>query len=400
MYWPRRSNSAALRLPNRRPRLARGFTLVELMVGVLIGLLASLAVTQVMVGSEGQKRSTTSGSDAQVNGALALAALQRAIQPAGYGFAANPAALGCTVTAVFNGNPIATLLPNFPTTLAPVIITQGASGAPDQIRVLASGKASYSVPLRIISPGYDPANAATKTQFPVASVAGVAGPYPTSGTVTAPGDLMLAVVSSSTPCEIFQVTSNPGANALVYRADQPAAWNAAGFPAGAYGDGTFLVNMGPIVDATYSIGTQSLRVTSLKIAAATSTPSYDGPTELFSNIVNLKAMYGKGTGGVVDTWDNITPATNADWQKVLAVRLALVARSAQYEKDEVTPANPQWDVGTVIAVTGTVACTTGSSKCLSLHVDNLSNPSDTEWKHYRYKVFDTVIPLRNMLWNS
>jgi type IV pilus assembly protein PilW len=406
MYWPRRSNSAALRLPNRRPRLARGFTLVELMVGVLIGLLASLAVTQVMVGSEGQKRSTTSGSDAQVNGALALAALQRAIQPAGYGFAASPTALGCTVTAVFNGKPIRdpdNHVPDFPITLAPVVITQDPDhpgAAPDQIRVLASGKTSYSVPLRIVSPGYDPANAATNTQFPVASVAGVAGPYPTSGTVTAPGDLMLAVVSSSTPCEIFQVTSNPGANALVYRADQSAAWNAAGFPAGAYPDGAFLVNLGPIVDATYSIGTQSLRVTSLKIAAATSTPSYDGPTELFPNIVNLKAMYGKGTGGVVDTWDNVTPTTNADWQKVVAVRLALVARSAQYEKEEVTPANPQWDVGTAIAVTGTVACTTGSSKCLSLHVDNLANPSDTDWKHYRYKVFDTVIPLRNMLWNS
>src|SRR5689334_15387844 len=80
-----------------RSRIA-GFTLIELMIGVLIGLLASLAVTQVMVNSEGQKRTTTSGSDAQVNGALALATLQRAIQSAGYGFAANPTSLGCALT--------------------------------------------------------------------------------------------------------------------------------------------------------------------------------------------------------------------------------------------------------------------------------------------------------------
>jgi type IV pilus assembly protein PilW len=158
--------------------------------------------------------------------------------------------------------------------------------------------------------------------------------------------------------------------------------------------------MGTIVDKTYSIGTASLRVTSLQIAAD-STPSYSAPTELFSNIVNLKAMYGKETTGaalgMVDTWDNVTPTTNAGWRQVVAVRLAIVARSATYEKDEVTAANPTWDVGStgVAALAGLATCPSGTSKCLSLKVD-----TPTDWQHYRYKVFDTVIPLRNMLWNS
>jgi type IV pilus assembly protein PilW len=370
----------------------RGFTLVELMVGLLIGLLASLAVVQVMVGSEGQKRTTTSGSDAQVDGALALSALQRAIQPAGYGFAAVQQSLGCTVTAVFNGSspPVA----GFPTRLAPVVITQGASGAPDSIQVLSSGKTSYSVPLRVIAPGYNPAFPATQFKFPVATVQGVAGPAPATGAVVTPGDLMLAVVNASTPCEMFQVTQTPSTTSTVDRPDDAAGWNRAGFPTGTYLDGSFLLNMGAMVHSTYFIGTQSLRVTSLNIAAD-STPSYVAATELFSNIVNLKAMYGKDTDGdkTVDTWDNTTPATPAQWLQVLAVRVAVVARSAQYEKEEVTSANPLWDVGTAIAITGTATC--GSSKCLSLKVDSL-----TDWKHYRYKVFDTVIPLRNMLWNS
>lgn len=378
--------------PGRRPGNARGFTLVELMVGVAIGLLASLAVTQVMVSSEGQKRSTTSGSDAQVNGALALNTLQRAIAPAGYGFAALPTAIGCTVTAVFGGNPVASLLPTFPATLAPVTITQGTASAPDTIRVLASAKTSYSVPLRVLSPGYNPANTATMYTFPVATVRGVAGPV--GGAAPAPGDLMLAVVDSSTPCELFQVTQTPVSNSVVDRADDTAKWNSAGVPTGSYADGNFLINLGTIVDSTYSVGTDSLRVTSLKLAAD-STPSYEGPTELLANIVNLKAMYGKDTNadGVVETWDNVTPTTNAGWLQVLAVRVAVVARSAQYEKDEVTAANPLWDVGTAVAITGTTVC--GASKCLALKVDSLP-----DWKHYRYKVFNTVIPLRNMLWNS
>ena len=61
-------------------RLAsRGVTLVELLVGMTIGLLSVVIITQVMAVSEEQKRTTSSGSDAQVNGALALSSLQREV---------------------------------------------------------------------------------------------------------------------------------------------------------------------------------------------------------------------------------------------------------------------------------------------------------------------------------
>lgn len=388
MFWQRRSN---------KPRARRGmsgFTLVELMIGVLIGLLTTLAVTQVLVVSEGAKRTTTSGSDAQINGALALSALQRSMQTAGYGFGANPTSVGCTLTAKFNGAAV----PGFATQLVPVTITSGASGAPDSIRILASGKNSYSLPLRVVTPGYNPAVALTKDNFPLSAVRGVEGPRTDAGgTVIAPGDLMLAVAGADLACELFQVTATPsGATPKVDRADDAAKWNAAGFPTAIYGDGTYLVNMGAIVDRTFSIVNNSLQVTSLKVAAD-STPSYEGPLEMLPNIVNLKAMYGKDTNGdsLVDTWDNTTPTTNAGWLQVVAVRIAVVARSVQYEKEEVTTSNPLWDVGAALTVVGTSTC--GASKCLSLKVDS---PTDTSWKHYRYKIFDTVIPLRNMLWNS
>jgi type IV pilus assembly protein PilW len=129
---------------------------------------------------------------------------------------------------------------------------------------------------------------------------------------------------------------------------------------------------------------------------ANATPSYDGPTDLFPNIVGLRAYYGKDTDadGVIDAYDQTTPTTNAGWQQVLAVRLALVARSAQYERDEVTSANPMWVVGDSPAVSpAPVTC--GASKCVELKVDGLA-----DWKHYRYKVYDTVVPLRNLVWRS
>lgn len=344
------------------------------MVGVVIGLLASLAVTQVLVTSEGQKRTTAAGSESQVNGALALAALQRALMSAGYGFSSSRPVIGCELRTRFNNLPA----PGLPTSLVPLVITDGAAGAPDSIRVIASGKDTYSLPLRVVTP-----YAAGNTSFQVASVLSIAD-----------GDFMVATRAANQPCEMFRVTSAP-AGSTVPRADAPGAWNPVGFPAEAYGIGSVLVNLGPEpLDVTYRISGDSLRATTLRIAG-NGTPSYEGPVELFPDIVNLQAFYGKDSdaNGTVDTWDTATPTDNAGWLRVTAVRLAVVVRSPQMEAEDVTQANPEWDVGASSGIAGTVAC--GSSQCLPLPVSHLPN-----WKRYRYRVFDTTVPLRNMLWSS
>ena len=115
-------------------------------------------------------------------------------------------------------------------------------------------------------------------------------------------------------------------------------------------------------------------------------------------------MYGKDTStpkdGVVDQFDTTTPTTADDWSRVLSVRIAVVARSETREKAEVTIADPVWDVGTATTVSGTAACSTGSArKCLTLTLPK-PNTTDTEWRHYRYKVYDTVVPLRNVVWSA
>lgn len=377
-------------------RRSRGFTLVELMVGIALGLLASLAVTQVLVGSQGQKRTTTALSDAQINGAMALDTLQRSLLPAGYGFAGVPHVVGCTLTAVYNGAPIADTLPDFPSVLAPVTITDGAGGAPDTIRVFASGKTSFSVPLRIVPPAYNPSDPSANQRFSVTAVRGVEGPRTgDSGSQVYAGDLMVAAVDTSQPCELFRVTGISSTSTFVLREDHEGGWNAVGHPSGFYAGGS-LLNLGQPIDVTYSVDGSSLRVRTLRVDAA-GQPSYDGPHELYSGVVNLQAMYGKDTSsppdGTVDAWDNNTPTDNAGWRQVIAVRVALVVRSSQYEREEVTAENPLWDVGSAIAISGTEDC--GSSKCLRLKVDHLS-----DWKHYRYRVFDTIVPLRNMLWSE
>ncbi|GAC1524735.1 MAG: hypothetical protein NVS2B4_00020 [Ramlibacter sp.] len=374
----------------------RGFTLVELMVGVVIGLFASLAVTQVLINAEGQKRTTTSASDAQVSGALALDTLARAIQPAGYGFGVNPNALGCqlsgghtsglTFQTVASPTSAAVEAATFPSTqalpavLVPVVILQGANGAPDAIRVLASGKRSLSLPIRVVAPGYVAGNAS----FPVVTTLSVDGPQPNGASPTVPGELLVAVKDGTPPCEVFQVTDPPTSGAIP-RAN--GTWNAVNSPAQTYSDGDYLLNLGVPVDRTFSIVNNSLRQNVLQIAA-NGVPTYSGAMELFSGIVSMKAQYGKDTNadGAVDAWDNITPTTNALWRQVIAIRVVAVARSGNYEKGPVTFNCPSW-VGSPVKIPGSSTCSPGTT-------------IDEPWMHYRYKSFDTLVPLRNLLWNS
>lgn len=62
-----------------------GFSLVDVMVGMVLSLLGTIIIFQVFEVSERIKRTTTGGGDAQQNGAAALFALERGVRQAGYG---------------------------------------------------------------------------------------------------------------------------------------------------------------------------------------------------------------------------------------------------------------------------------------------------------------------------
>ena len=362
------------------PRRARdrGFTLLELMIGAAIGLMAALVIANVLMVAEGQRRTVTSGSAAQVNGALSLYALQREVQAAGYGLVPSLGALGCEIRARRNGV-------DFTWTLAPVLIANGASDAPDSITVLASATERYATPLRVVSN-----HAKTATEFAVNTTMGLAE-----------ADLMLAVPAAfdaSNWCSVFNVTdigSAGGLGQIVHSSGTDGPWNPGSgqeiFPTAGYPAGSYLLNLGQLINRTYSVSAGgALRVTSFETASGTTTGR-----DLFPGIVNLQAYYGLDTDadGVVDSYTTTTPTTNALWRQVVAVRIALVARSGELEKEEVTSADPQWDVGSAVPVAGSTTC--GSSKCVTLKVSHLA-----DWKRYRYRIHDVIVPMRNMLWHA
>jgi type IV pilus assembly protein PilW len=372
------------------PAAQRGFTLIELMIGLLLGMLTVLVIAQVLSLAEGKKRSVSMGSDAQVNGAMALYTLQRDIEMAGYGATSSLDALGCTVKAQFDtaGAP-------FTFTLAPVVINDGGGDAPDTITVLRGRTSGFSAPM-VLSGAHIKAD----NHFTVTS---------SFGAVVS--NMMIAVPKLQGPnnwCSLFNVTSDTASAAtqlaptvVPHVAGTGGKWNQNSvFPDSGYVKDDYLLNMGSMVYRTYSINVDQ-NANNLRVDERSPVTGVGAPQDLYPQIVNLQALYGKGTldasGNIsVTSYDNVTPTTNADWQRVVAIRIAVVARSLQFEKDEVTRAAPLWDVGAAATITSptTANCNSGS-KCISLGISQLA-----DWKHYRYKVYDTIVPLRNVLWNS
>ena len=390
-------------LQYRKPSNA-GFSLIEILVGMVMGLISMLIVMQVFATFEGQKRTTTSGSDAQTNGGIALYTIERDIRMSGYGFSD---ALGCTVnTAIntaINRNPAG---PSF--VLAPVTITQGVGGLPDTISVMASNKQNWSEPVS----GSD--HSLTPTSFAAGSTLGMA-----------PNDLIIAYETYLgvliKPCTMFQVSNtSPVINPVSHTSGM---WNSGlVFPSPDYSVNSMLMNVGSLMVHYYSLDANSNLVTQeYDSSTNTGLGATDPVQTLFPDVVNLQAQYGfdtrsttavavacptntsSGQCSIVNTWsDTMIDADGSgvtgdagDIGRIYAVRFAVVARSGLKEKpDPATglcnttsasnnPDNrPSWANGIID---------------VSKNPDGTANP---DWMCYRYKTFETVVPLRNAIWKQ
>lgn len=389
-----------------------GFGIVEVMVSMVIALLGMIVIFQVFAISESYNRTAVSGSDAQQNGAYAMYVLQQEIRQAGWGF--NSAqALGCSVVAYSStvGGPPAALTPlalmpvfaGAPANaylLAPVVIRPaGAANGSDGLEVNYGSQSLLVAPVSIF------ANQAASTD-PIQ----VANPYGfyLQDTIlavppTIPGTCMLAQMTKALPLTGAVGPCAAGAtNCIVHDAAATAyPYNKPGGFAGlAYATSGSVLDLGPTLtrDVFTVVNNQLSVVASL---------SSNAQQLVADNIVQLKAQYGKDNGGadpgvpgphakndgIVDTYDTVIPDVVADpanaWNQVLTVRIGVVARSAQPEKP--SGAGPACDTTTAVP-------TWSGSAGANPNPFDLS--ANAQWQCYRYKVFETVIPLKNILWTQ
>jgi len=373
-------------------RRSRGFTLVEIMVGVAIGLIGILAIFQAVSIWSKHTAATTSGGDAQVAGTLALFNIERDVKSAGHGFGrATSPMMGCVVGAT-DTTPARVF--NFP--MAPVQITVGAGGAPDQISILYGDSSFY-----VEAVDFTAATASSKTLRRRGGFK--------------PGDFAIAAYNpgalpATAQCQLLQITADTNPDGRTVDHTTAAFTNFyTGGPAVASRYNSAVAPLA-VAGTMFNLGPNPrLNVWSIqnnRVLARTDVIGAAAPMQIADGVVNLKAEYcvDLDASGTISNaeWQAAPPA---DWRTLLAIRVAVLVRSRSFERNgdpgaagvraaTPTAANPYY-FGDPVGHRFLMTNVDGAADSFG-DLDAVPN----NWRYYRYRVYERVIPLRNVLWGN
>lgn len=342
-------------LANLTDSRQRGFSLIEILVALVIAMAGTTAMLQVFSVSEGFRRVTSGGGNLQTSGAIALYAMQRDIRQAGL-VTARPEVAACRLM-LRDAVAVAELAP---VTINPADIPAGDPNTDILLVTFGRGQTLPDGDAIIL---HQAGSSLYTVAVPSSFMRGqVVVPIPPQR--VEPCSLRLSRVES---------VSMPSPPTVTTLASEPASM----------ADGR-LFNLGadPAILA-YAVRGGRLTVcdfiaSDCSDAASTSDAAVWVPVA--NHIVSLRAQYGVDTGasrdGVVDSYQRMRAATPCGIGRVLALRLALVGRNEQFERDQVTAEAPTWS--------GSDAAPISLS-----HLD--------QWRHFRYRTYETSIPLRNAI---
>jgi type IV pilus assembly protein PilW len=364
---------------NKYQAKQRGFSLIEIMVGLVIGLLATLVIMNVFSQFEQQKRTTTGSSDAQTNGAVALFNVQRDIQNAGYGlpvYGSEFSPFNCPInTVVDHDNSAAT-----PTIgLSPVVITNGNG---------ANGSDTISIRMGNSMQG------GIAVSMEAGTAANVARVDTNMGCTV--NDVAL-VINQPVPggalnCSMTRVT---GATAVPVTISLASVTNVA--------VGNSLSCLGVWNEVQYAVTANQLTRTGALVGVAPNIVPNAAAVPIVPDIVNVQAQYGISaapTSNQVTQWVDATVNAAGDFanpslldrNRIKAIRIAVVARNGELERANVTNA-----CSSLIANAPTGLCAwDGGAAGSAAPAINLA--ADPNWQRYRYRVYESVIPIKSVIW--
>jgi type IV pilus assembly protein PilW len=381
----------------------RGMTLIELMVALVIGLGVTLAVTTLLIAGENHKRTTTSTNDAEQTGAYVFHSIDGVLRGAGSGFAesAYPSpdagVLGCKLNAgailpaAAFPSPFGSFLGGASSTLrvAPLLIGQNQSpdGKSDVLAVMGGSGAAGGVSRQVTVAG----NATTVTlDNAVGFVASDLFLVSQNGTA----DCLLEEVASVATPTLTLDTTLPYYTSGVTTTISTLAASTSSYvtPLGNAAVNNLQFELIG-VDANHTLYSYDLLQNQKLVQSPGST---DAAQAIADGVYEMHAIYGIDTNGdgILDTWAapglptdptydiNTVMINAATMRKIIAVRVALVLRGQYYDKNTVSPA-------TLTLFSG---LTNGGGTSLQKSV--AISAAD---QHYRYRVFEFTVPLRNMI---
>jgi len=402
--------------PRFHSRRAGGFSLVELLVSMVIALVVTMAISSVLVRSEGSKRTTTSVNDVNETALYLSYMLDRTLRSAGSGFTQRwHDAYGCVIDAARNGNAIMPLPSAAPAPfntmplnvrLAPVMIAKGQADGSGEVRgdvitVMAGTAGRGDMPQAVRTSSVVTASSSLRV---------------TNALSYANDDIvLLADPNVAGGCMMQQVapTNGVAGDQLTFAAGTYSRNTGSVVTLGSFGSSTTAIQLGSMPGNSpqmlmIGVGDNST-LTSFDLMRPTNNPDL---TPLADGVIEMRALYGVDTttplDNVLDTWidpvagsgysmaelSNGTPAAQTSMRRIVAIRVGLILRTnlqeritERYSGQYPAGTNPASLPSTTLTLFSDLPAAVRQTRTI-VGADNL----------YRYRTLEFTVPLRNSLY--
>lgn len=386
-----------------------GFTLIELMVGLFVGLLVVLAILSSTALLNMQRKITVSGANAQASALNAIAIISREARQAGAGFFNRQQLLCTTINIYYNGTVVSNGQP-----FMPVSIADGGSASDSVVFSYANSTGGLTT-ANVVKDMPNPSS-----NFTVNHQGGLAV-----------GDVaLIGVPGSNRPCTLFNITAvTPGGGNcggvtndcvnIQHNSGSSGPYNPPN-PNNAFSDSptygyvnnppsiigpAVIARMGSFRRQQFLIRCGTLVSTSLTdsgVPSCTSSPlSFTNLTPQVNDVVYMKAQYGivaSASSDEVTSWESATGSwqnpTAASIPLIKAIRVVLIARDKDPSVENVSTACTNQ-----AGVVNVGPCSFQDSDAPIIDLSGITVATGKTWRNYRYKVYMNIIPLRNVAWN-
>ena len=383
----------------QRPKLTTslaapaGFTLIEVLIGLALSLIALVVVLQVFSVSNSRKSVIVGGAEAQQIASVASFQMGRVFRIGGSGFSNGRSVIGCRIVASKSASAILPAPAAFAAPFAsvsstvrviPVLAYAGAGANGTDILVTIADNAETSTAEYDIDGVPGTASITLKNTNGIRVNDFLLATDPVDPITTNPADCTLARVSSAFAA--YNYASSPRlATATVVPLAASNVYNISG-ALSTYPLSTRMLNLGQ-TPSFYIYGLDDknrlLQKDLLQISGA-------ADSVMAENIVDFRVLYGVDTddNGVLDDW--VTPtgvwsaaalsvgtaAATLKIKQILAMRTAIVVRSTEAAADAEPKANYVM-FGDIAALKQTVSIATGQQK-------------------RRHQVLESIVSIRNL----
>lgn len=367
-----------------RIRKEAGFSMIEAMLGITISLLSLILLLNILQIFKRNSNQVNENAFGQIRNANLISLMERDIRMAGYGFMPLEI-IGCNLKRYYK-NKINDLI------LQPIEIKDGENGAYDSLRIMYSTKNKPNIPTIIIKE-----LKASNTML-------------TNNSLEIKPNDFLVVHDKGSDCSLLQVTGIDAEKIRISFESETSAWNSQTFtdvfPDVGYPMYTSLTNLGQIADITYSLNA----LNQFEFTTFVSSNNSVNKQVVNSDIVNFQAQYGfdardgEQTSPMVTKWsskkvdinkDSIV-GNSADIKRILAIRIAVVSRNR----------NPDLPVNGECSTSSSPNWMADNEENGELELTNIDVSKNTDktvvpnWACYQYKVMQSVIPIKNLIWSE